>query len=166
MAVKSEFNQNLKIMTLEAIEANYDLDELANQLKAVIESKNPLKYMDENINWSIDKDVESSTKDELKFTSKLLSENSMEDWNPFRGILNWLKRSRIAKRVKKILCSIATKIQELIDEEAELKKILSVAIAAIVAALGFSAINPVLLTVLVGLLATVMIDGIANFCAI
>ncbi|OYQ49731.1 hypothetical protein CHU92_00270 [Flavobacterium cyanobacteriorum] len=153
-------------MALEAVKANYDLDKLANQLKLVIESGNPLKYMDENINWAIDKDLETDSKNNLDFTSKFLSVTSTDDLNPFTGIINWLKRSRTSKRVKRILCSIITQIQELIDEGAELKKILSVAITAIITALGFGAINPVLLTVLVGLLATAILDGVANFCAV
>ncbi|HLA55548.1 MAG TPA: hypothetical protein VK623_05590 [Flavobacterium sp.] len=153
-------------MTLETIAGIYDIDELANQLKSVIESKNPLKYMDENINWAIDKDVEPEANMDITFSSKFLTESSMEAWNPFKGIMNWLRKSRIAKRVKKILCSIVAKIQELIDEGAELKKILGVALAAIIAALGLGAINPVLLTVLVGLLATAILDGITNFCAV
>lgn len=153
-------------MSLEAIKESYDLDELANQLKAVIDSRDPLKYMNENINWAIDKDVEKSTDTQKVFKSNLLEEKTEDGWNPFKGILNWLNKSRTAKKVKKILCSMASKIQELIEEEAELKKILGVVLTAIVTALGLGAINPVLLTVSVGLLATAVLEGVSNFCAI
>lgn len=157
-----------KMENLEHLGTQFNLDELANQLQTVIDTKDPFGYMQSNINWEIDNNTE---------TNPLIKSSAFEgnakaitfgfvNWNPFSRFMNWLKRNRVANSVKKVLCNITAKIKELIDEEAELKTILGVALAAIVTALGIGAINPLLLTVLVGFLATMILNGVDNFCAI
>lgn len=155
--------------TLEELNQHFNIDELEKQLESVIESQDPVGYMQSNINWEIDKDLDDDQ--ELSPLTKMMAaqltgNKRYETWNPFRKFLSWLNRNRTAKTVKKILCSIASKIQELIDEEAELKKILGIALTAIIAALGIGAINPMILTLIVGLLATMILKGVANVCAV
>lgn len=143
---------------------NFDLDSLADQLRSVLVSKDPIGYMERNINWEIDADVDDA---DLLSLDMPYDESFvlLDDGNPLRRFYNWLRRSRLSKKVKRILCGIADQIKELLDEEAELKKLLTVAIAAIAAALGAGAINPVLLTLLVGFLASMILKGVAQFCA-
>lgn len=155
--------------TLEELNQHFDIEMLETQLKQVIESQDPVGYMQSNINWEIDKDLDDD--EELSPLTKLLStqlsgNKGYEAWNPLRKFLTWLNRNKTAKTVKKILCSIAGKIQELIDEEAELKKILGVALTAIIAAMGIGAVNPVILTIIVGLLATMILKGVTTVCAL
>ena len=154
---------------LNELNQKFDLDVLSEQLKSTIDSKDPLGYMRSNINWEIDKDLE--TKSNLGNLSTMMSELystniSYEMWNPFRKFLDWLNRNKVANQIKKILCTINNEIQKLIDEEAELKKIIELGLAALVTAIGIGAINPLVLTLLVGLLATMILKGVANFCAI
>ncbi|MFC1225836.1 hypothetical protein ACFE6N_18680 [Pedobacter sp. BG31] len=47
-----------------------------------------------------------------------------------------------------------------------MKKILTVALSAIAATIGIGAINPMILTLVVGFLATMILKGAANFCGI
>lgn len=155
--------------TLEELNQHFDISELEKQLELVIESQDPVGYMQSNINWEIDKDLDNE--EELGPLVKLLStqlsgNKGYEAWNPLRKFLSWLNRNKTAKTIKKILCSIAAKIQELIDEEAELKKILGVALTAVIAAIGIGAINPMILTLIVGLLATMILKGVAKVCAV
>ena len=154
---------------LEELNQQFDIEKLEKQLALVIESQDPVGYMQSNINWEIDNDLD----DDLEFSplTKMLStqftvNKSYELWNPIKKFLNWFNRNRTAKTVKKILCGIADEIKKLIDEEAELKKILEIAIAAIIAAIGIGAINPMILTIIVGLLATMILKGIENVCAV
>ena len=155
--------------TLEELQKQFDIGELEKQLGLAIESQDPVGYMESNINWQIDKDLTDDH--ELSSLTKLLSaqlsgNKGYAAWNPLKKFLDWFNRSKSAKTVKKILCGIAGKIQELIDEEAELKKFLGVALTAIIAAIGIGAINPMILTLIVGLLATMILKGVANVCAV
>lgn len=157
--------------TLEELSQHFNIEELEKQLEVVIESQDPVGYMQSNINWEIDIGLDNDDDDELAPLTKLLGTQLLvnkgyEAWNPLKKFLNWLKRNRTAKTIKKILCSIADELKKLIDEEAELKKILGVAISAIIAAIGIGAINPMVLTLIVGLLATMILKGVANVCAV
>lgn len=150
------------------LEKEFDLNELERQLQSVIESKDPIGYMSSNINWEIDKDLDEHpglTKISLLMADQPLYMN-YSNWNPIRRFLNWFQRNKVARKIKRILCEIADQIKKLIDEEAELKKILSVGLLAIIAALGIGSINPVLLTLLVGILATMILKGVESVCAI
>lgn len=154
---------------LEEVNQKFNLDVLSKQLRTTIDSKDPIGYMKNNINWEIDNDLNET--ENLMGLTKMMSETyssniSYEMWNPFRKFLDWLKKNKVANQLKKILCSINTEIQKLIDEEAELKKLIGFALTAIIAALGIGAINPMLLTLLVGFLATMILNGVANFCGI
>jgi len=153
---------------LTKVQNSFNLDELTKQLQTVIDSGDPIGYMSTNINWEIDSDLEAD--DNKTHFSKLVPATniaaSYEIWNPLRGFLNWLSRKKIARSIKQIICSIAGKIQELIDEGAELKKILTVAITAAATTLGVGALNPVVMTLIVGMLAAAILKGVANYCAI
>ncbi len=148
-------------MSLAVVEENYDLDALANQLKMVVESGDPLTYMERNINYEIDKDVESVGGEKLKFNSAHMA-SAAEARDRLRAFKDWLERSRIAKKVKNALCTIVDRIKEVIDAEGTLKQVLTTALAALPIALMT---HPVAVTVLVGFLATMILDGVTNFCA-
>ena len=153
--------------SLEKLNQKFDLDVLSEQLKSAVDSQDPLGYMRSNINWEIDKDLD--TKPNLKGVTNMMIESystniTYEMWDPFRKFLDWLNRNKTANQIKKILCAINTEIQKLIDEEAGLKKIITIALTAIGTAIGIGAINPMILTLLVGFLATMILKGAANFC--
>ncbi|ARS39311.1 hypothetical protein CA265_06335 [Sphingobacteriaceae bacterium GW460-11-11-14-LB5] len=153
--------------SLEELNHKFDLDVLSEQLKSAVDSKDPLGYMRSNINWEIDKDLD--TKSNLEGVTSMMTESystniSYEMWNPFRKFLDWLNRNKTANQVKKILCTINAEIQKLIDEEAGLKKLITIALTAIAAAIGIGVINPMILTLVVGFLATMILKGAANFC--
>jgi hypothetical protein len=155
--------------SLEELNQKFDLDVLSEQLKSAVDSKDPLGYMRSNINWEIDKDLD--TKPNLKGVTNMMAESystniSYEMWNPFRKFLDWLNRNKMANQIKKILCKINAEIQKLIDEEAGLKKLITIALTAIAAAIGIGVINPMILTLVVGFLATMILKGAANFCGV
>lgn len=157
------------MVTLEELNQKFDLSELERQLELVVESQDPVGYMQSNINWEIDNEVEED--DELAPLTKMLSSQLLvtkgyEAWNPLKKFLSWFKQNKTAKAIKKILCGIADELKKLIDEEAELKKILGVALTAIIAAIGLGAISPTILTLVVGILATMILKGIENVCSI
>lgn len=154
---------------LEELNQQFDIAILEKQLALVIESQDPVGYMQNNINWEIDNDLDN----DLEFSpltnmlsTQFSANKGFELWNPIKQFLNWFNRNRTAKTVKKILCKKAEEIKALIDEEAELKKILEVALSAILLAIGIGAINPMILTIVVGLLATMILKGIENVCAV
>ncbi|MUP46555.1 hypothetical protein E0K83_12480 [Gramella sp. BOM4] len=153
---------------LEEIKQHFDIDELEKQLQTVLTLKDPIGYMESNINWEIDKeDLDDSPELDdqiLLMTSDSRMKTMYGAWNPFKRFLSWLSRKKIAKGVKKALCGIADKIQGLIDEEAELKKILEVALLALIGALGIGSINPVVLTIVVGFLGAMILNGVTKFC--
>lgn len=157
-------------VTIAELNQHFNVEELVDQLESAVITQDPLGYMESNINWEIDRDLEDSD-DDLdinKLASVLFSESAVNKnyarFNPFRGFSRWFRRNRTVRKVKKILCSISDKIKELIDEEAELKKILEVALVAIATAIGIGAINPLVLTILVGFLATMILTGVSNVC--
>ncbi|MCX2839426.1 hypothetical protein OQ279_14840 [Salinimicrobium sp. MT39] len=154
--------------TLQEINQHFDLNELERQLQTVLTFQDPVGYMQSNINWEIDKEDLDDTPELGQLTQIMaadLSANKMYGpWNPFQKFLNWFSRNRTAKKVKNGLCGIADEIQRLIDEEAELKKLLEAALLAIAAGIGIGAINPVLLTILVGILATMILKGVSSVC--
>ncbi len=154
---------------MQALEEKFNMDELTQQLEDVVASKDPVGYMRNNINWEIDNDIdnEGNLMHITGFMGADLSfEKNYEAWNPIRKFLDWFSRNKIAKKVKRILCGITDEIKKLIDEQAELKRILSLALTAIATAIGLGAINPLLLTVLVGLLATMILKGVDAVCAV
>lgn len=155
---------------LEELNQRFDMSELEKQLELVIESQDPVGYMQSNINWEIDNDLDDDDDDLIPLTrllgTQLLVNKGYEAWNPLKKFLSWLKRNKTVKTIKKILCSIADELKKLIDEEAELKKILGVALTAIITAIGLSAISPTILTLVVGLLATMILKGVENVCAV
>lgn len=155
--------------SLGELNQKFDLDVLSEQLKATVDSKDPVGYMRSNINWEIDKDLDDKPNLDIVANMMSISYSSnigYEMWNPFRRFLEWLGRNKTASQIKKILCKIYAEIQKLIDEEAGLKKILTVALSAIAATIGIGAINPMILTLVVGFLATMILKGAANFCGI
>jgi len=151
---------------LAELNQKFDLDILSEQLNSVVESKDPVGYMRNNINWEIDKDLDELNLNGFtnSITALYATNIGYEMWNPLKKFLNWLNKSKVAKKIKKILCSINAQIQEMIDEKTELKRIIEVALTAIIAAIGIGAINPMVLTLLVGFLATIILDGVKNFC--
>lgn len=155
--------------SLEELNQKFDLDVLSEQLKSAVDSKDPLGYMRSNINWEIDKNLDTDAN--LKSITSMMTESystniSYEMWNPFRKFLDWLSRNRTANQIKKILCTISAEIQKLIDEEAELKRIIGIALSAIATAIGIGVISPMILTFVVGFLATMILKGAANFCGV
>jgi hypothetical protein len=77
-----------------------------------------------------------------------------------------MERSLWVKKTRKVLCSSSDKIKSLIDEKAGMKKILEYALVALASAVGIAAINPMILSILVGLLATMILNGVDQFCGI
>jgi hypothetical protein len=160
--------------TMQQLSAQFNMDELTQQLHDVVASKDPVGYMKNNINWEIDNDVDDTGNSDnmmniagfLSTGNEFFTKAGYESWNPFKKFLDWFSRNKVAKKVKKILCGIADEIKKLIDEEAKLKEILTIALAAIATAIGIGAINPLLLTVLVGLLATMILKGVDAVCAV
>jgi hypothetical protein len=157
---------------MELLNANFNLDELSNQLQSVIDSKDPMGYMENNLNWEIDNQIEPAIIPEnnkmfnLYGTEAGFASASYAAWNPFRRFIDWFRRSKLIKTIRKALCTVVDKIKQLIDEEAELKKILGVAISAIAAAIGAGSINAAVLTIVVGMLATMILKGVEQVCAI
>ena len=77
--------------SLEELNQKFDLDILSEQLKSAVDSKDPLGYMRSNINWEIDKELDS--KPNLKGLTIMMTEAyttniSYEMWNPFRKFLD------------------------------------------------------------------------------
>jgi hypothetical protein len=153
---------------LAELEQNFDLNELQKQLESVIESNDPIGYMSDNINWEIDKDLddEPDLMNVATLVVRDLGNNNYQKFISFRKFIAWFKRNKIAKKIKRVLCKIADQIKVPIYAEAELKPILQVALLAIIAALGIGAINPVILTILIGTLATMILKGVEKVCVI
>ena len=155
--------------TMQALAEKFNLDELTQQLEDVVASKDPVGYMRNNINWEIDNDTDND-ENLMRIAGFMGADLSFgknyEAWNPIRKFLDWFSRNKVAKKVKRILCGIADEIKKLIDEKAQLQRILTIALTAIATAIGIGAINPLLLTVLVGLLATMILKGVDAVCAV
>lgn len=152
-------------MTLEL--KDEELDAIAVQLQQVVTTGNVLGYLENNINYEIDMNLEPkgdilTKRMLLPQTRFALIENADFSTNRFLG---WWERSELVKKIKKAICTVVDKIRKLIDEEAELKKILEVALLAIVAAAGLT-LNPVVITIAVGLLATMILKGVEVVCPI
>lgn len=146
---------------------NEELDVIAAQLQQVVATGNVLGYLENNINYDIDIDLAPSgdlfTKRMLVADTRFaLAENADFSTNRFLG---WWERSELVKKIKRAICTVVDEIRRLIDEEAELKKILEVALLAVAAVVGI-AINPVVITIVVGLLATMILKGVATVCPV
>ena len=155
--------------TLQEINQTFDLNALENELRMALITGDPEGYMQRNINWQGDNvDMEPIHNME----SYKLRENSdisflnREINAPDNGFFGWLLRNRKAKRVKNILCGAAREIQDLIDEEAELKKIIEAGILAVAVVIGIGAVNPLVLTILVGTLAAMILRGVTTVCSL
>lgn len=148
----------------------YDLDTLAMQLADVVDIKNPVKYMEHNINWEIDSLLEPTANGNADAVAQLFalpkSEDMKMDIHLIKRFRDWMERSLWVKKTRKVLCSSSDKIKSLIDEEAGMKKILEYALVALASAVGIAAINPMILSILVGLLATMILNGVDQFCGI
>jgi hypothetical protein len=157
---------------MEMLNSSFNMDELSSQLQSVLDSRDPMGYMETNLNWEIDNQIESAIIPENNKMFNLYgSEASLVSakhaaWNPFRRFFDWFRRSILVRTVRRAICSVVDQIKQLIDEEAELKKILGVAISALAAAIGAGAINAAVLTIVVGLLATMILKGVEQVCAI
>ena len=146
---------------------NEELDVIAAQLQQVVATGNVLGYLENNINYDIDIDLAPSgdlfTKRMLVADTRFaLAENADFSTNRFLG---WWERSELVKKIKRAICTVVDEIRRLIDEAAELKKILEVALLAVAAVVGI-AINPVVITIVVGLLATMILKGVATVCPV
>ncbi len=146
---------------------NEELDAITAQLQQVVATGNVLGYLENNINYDIDTDLAPSgdlftKKMLLPKTRFALTENA--DFSTSR-FLDWWERSELVEKIRKAICTVVNEIRILIDEEAELKKILEVALLAIVAAVGLT-LNPVVITIAVGLLATMILKGVAAVCPV
>lgn len=148
----------------------YDLDTLAMQLSDVVAGKNPVKYMENNINWEIDGLLEPTVNGNADAVAQLFavpkSEDMKLDIHVLKRFRDWMERSLWVKKTRKVLCASADKIKSMVDEEAGMKKILEYAIVALASAVGIAAINPMILSILVGLLATMLLNGVNQFCGI
>lgn len=144
-----------------------ELDAITAQLQQVVTTGNVLGYLENNINYEIDTDLEP--KGDIFTKRMLLPETSfaLSDTADFSAsrFLGWWERSELVKKIKKAICTVVDKIRKLIDEEAELKKILEVALLAIAAAAGLT-LNPVVITIAVGILATMILKGVEAVCPI
>lgn len=156
----------------EKLNEEFNMQELSSQLQSVLDSKDPMGYMENNLNWEIDNQVEMSIiPGNHKMFALYANEGAFTSaahlsWNPFRRFIDWFRRSRLVANVRKGICTVVDKIKQLIDEEAELKKILSIAVTAVAAAIGMAAINAAVLTIIVGLLATMILKGVDQVCSI
>jgi uncharacterized membrane protein len=127
--------------------------------------------MESNINWELDQTDEDADDPDLKFVEAFVPSAEGKGmtymrWNPFRNFINWFKRNKIASKIKKALCKIADKLKDLFDAEAKLKTILEVAVVALATALGITFINPLVLTLVVGILMMMMFKGFDYVCGL
>lgn len=140
------------------------LDVMAAQLEQVIESKDVQSYLLSNINYEVDFDFDETPNDNSSIPASLLNKGAEADFI-FTRFITWWKNSRLVNKVKKAICDVVNQIKLLIDEEAQLKIILGAAMAAVGAALGI-AINPLVATIIVGVVAAMILDGVSSVCPV
>lgn len=139
------------------------LDAMTSQLQRVLETKDVQSYLESNINYELDPDLDEQSQAENALPPGFLGDTVAD--SIFSRFFNWWRNSRLVKKIKKAICTAVNKIKELIDEEAELKKILQVALAAVLAALGIT-INPIVATIIIGLVATMILEGVTAVCPV
>jgi len=159
-----------KMEILEQIENEYNLDAIEGQLEMIIQDKNVFEYLDKNLNWEIDNDLMPDDSTELvNFTHNIqfeIVENSaLSLASAGSRFANWFKRSFKVANIRKGICKLRAKLEKLIDTKAQLKDILKVAISSLATVIGIS-INPMVTTIIIGLLATLIIQGFDKFCAV
>ena len=157
--------------TLSEIQTDFDVQSLAEQLQYAVNSNDPVGYMENNINWevgTIDGEEDESLAFIENFATETINMAMRRDMNIhlFRRFIRWFRRNKISSKVKRALCAIIDKIKELIDADAELKIIIEVALVALATAIGIAYINPVLLTIMVGILAMMILKGVDKVCGI
>lgn len=156
---------------LQEIQSKFDLDALSAQLETVVQSGDPAGYLEHNINWEVDRDVDSAPSHEmLHSVNEMMSLSAVQhnylSWHPFKKFKEWMEKSNKVKTVKRILCSIAAEIEKQIDEKAALSKIVQIAVLAVASAVGIAFISPVVLSIVVSVLATMILNGVNKFCGI
>src|SRR5690606_12785011 len=98
----------------EKLRDKYNLDALQNQLSTVLATKDPVSYMDANINWEIDPEPKGQKYSSLAFIDQFVqAPGGMRylNYNPFAKFLHWFKHNEIVFVVKEALCNAASQLQ-------------------------------------------------------
>lgn len=143
-------------------------DQLALELKSILESKSPYSYIEKNSHWrEFDFKIEQFDYSAVVESMHLggqdkaeLQERNGEE----KSFIKWFAQSREVEMIKKVICRIIDELKKLIDEKAELKNIIRAGLGALAAYAGITDFSGLIVTVLVGLLAQAILNGLDGFC--
>jgi len=167
--------QNVQVLNdesevlFEKLKNNYNIDALQNQLATVMATKDPVAYMDANINWEIDPEHRGQKFTSLGFIDQFVhAPGGMQylNYNPFAKFLKWFKNNEMVFVVKEALCNVASKLPAAIDRKAEVSELLQLALLAVLKSLKWEAFNATILTLTVGILSAMVLSSTDNVCEI
>jgi hypothetical protein len=149
------------------IQKRINLDALTHQLATITATRDPVGYMEGNINWEIDTALLEASDSSLDFLdASVHAPGGMkyQNWNPYGKFLGWVKRHPSAALVSQALCHNSPDIHQLLQKKADLKEVVGRGLLALVAKHGKGFITPSNITMMVGILGVMVLHGVEVVC--